>query len=242
MTQAASLLELQTSTSRSCAPRSVSTSFPRSARSSTFAPEAARRHGSARQGRPAGRASSQPTSRPTRTRSRRSPRRSTPSRPRSWRPPTIARSSRSRVRWTGCKRRRDKIEMESLQLMERIDKATAQTAKIDDALAQLAEKEAALVEQFKSVGGALQTAHRRHGDAARGTAAKSLAADLARALRADPREQGRRGRGRPRRRGVHRVPHVAAGRARPRACSRARRSARLPAVPPADRGARGRRE
>ena len=32
--------------------------------------------------------------------------------------------SSSRARWTACKRRRDKLEMETLQLMERIDKAT----------------------------------------------------------------------------------------------------------------------
>ncbi len=56
----------------------------------------------------------------------------------------------------GLKRRQDKMEMESLQIMERIDKATAQTAKIDDALKQLADKDAALCTRFKSVGGALQ--------------------------------------------------------------------------------------
>jgi len=47
--------------------------------------------------------------------------------------------------------------MESLQLMERIEKASAQIAKIDDALAQLADKDAALVARFKQVGGQLQT-------------------------------------------------------------------------------------
>ena len=47
--------------------------------------------------------------------------------------------------------------MESLGLMDRVEKATAQTATIDAALEQLAEKEAAAIEQFKSVGGALQT-------------------------------------------------------------------------------------
>lgn len=56
----------------------------------------------------------------------------------------------------GLRRRQDKLEMESLQLMERIDKATAQTAKIDEALGQLAAKDAALCARFKSVGGALQ--------------------------------------------------------------------------------------
>jgi predicted nucleic acid-binding Zn-ribbon protein len=57
----------------------------------------------------------------------------------------------------GLRRRQDKMEMESLQLMERIDKAKAQTGKIDEALAQLSAKEASSVEQFKLVGGALQT-------------------------------------------------------------------------------------
>ena len=57
----------------------------------------------------------------------------------------------------GLRRRRDKMEMESLQLMERIDKAKAQTDKIDEALMQLADKDAALVVRFKSVGGQLQS-------------------------------------------------------------------------------------
>jgi uncharacterized protein len=56
----------------------------------------------------------------------------------------------------GLRRRQDKMEMESLQLMERIDKAVAQTGKIDEALTQLAAKDAVLVKHFKKVGGALQ--------------------------------------------------------------------------------------
>ncbi len=56
----------------------------------------------------------------------------------------------------GLRRRQDKMEMESLQIMERIDKATAQAGKIDEALKQLTEKDAALVGKFKAVGGALQ--------------------------------------------------------------------------------------
>jgi predicted nucleic acid-binding Zn-ribbon protein len=56
----------------------------------------------------------------------------------------------------GLRRRQDKMEMESLQLMERIDKAAAQTTKIDEALKQLSEKDATLCERFKEVGGALQ--------------------------------------------------------------------------------------
>lgn len=57
----------------------------------------------------------------------------------------------------GLKRRRDKVEMLSLQLMERIDKAGGQLDKVDAALAQLGAKEASLVEQFKAQGGKLQS-------------------------------------------------------------------------------------
>ena len=57
----------------------------------------------------------------------------------------------------GLRRRRDKLEMESLGLMDRIEKATAQTATIDAAVVQLTQKEAAAIEQYKSVGGALQS-------------------------------------------------------------------------------------
>ena len=56
----------------------------------------------------------------------------------------------------GLRRRRDKLEMESLGLMDRIEKATGQTATIDAALEQLTEREAAAIAQYKSVGGALQ--------------------------------------------------------------------------------------
>lgn len=56
----------------------------------------------------------------------------------------------------GLKRRRDKVEMESLGILERMEKATAQAEKIDAALQQLSSKEAALVTQFRQVGGALQ--------------------------------------------------------------------------------------
>jgi len=57
----------------------------------------------------------------------------------------------------GLRRRRDKLEMESLGLMDRIEKASAQHATIDNAIEQLTQKEAAAIEQYKSVGGALQT-------------------------------------------------------------------------------------
>jgi hypothetical protein len=56
----------------------------------------------------------------------------------------------------GLKRRRDKIEMQSLQLMERIDKAIGQREKVDAALAQLAAKDESLVGQFQAKGGELQ--------------------------------------------------------------------------------------
>lgn len=56
----------------------------------------------------------------------------------------------------GLKRRCDKLEMEELQYMERLDKARAQVAAVHEHLARLAEKEAALVARFKAVGGGLQ--------------------------------------------------------------------------------------
>jgi len=56
----------------------------------------------------------------------------------------------------GFRRRVDKLEMESLQFMERIEKARVQTDKIDEAKASLGAKEAALIERFKAVGGELQ--------------------------------------------------------------------------------------
>jgi predicted nucleic acid-binding Zn-ribbon protein len=77
----------------------------------------------------------------------------------------------------GLKRRRDKLEMESLQLMERVEKVSSQTSTIDGALKQLAEKEATLVEHFKSVGGALQ-AHIAQEEAKRAAVAKSLPDEL----------------------------------------------------------------
>jgi len=57
----------------------------------------------------------------------------------------------------GLNRRRDKREIDSLAVMERIEKAVAQVGKVDEALAQLAAKENELVTRFQKVGGALQT-------------------------------------------------------------------------------------
>jgi predicted nucleic acid-binding Zn-ribbon protein len=77
----------------------------------------------------------------------------------------------------GLKRRRDKMEMESLVLMERIDKATGQTGTIDKALAQLTSQEAGLVKQFQTVGGELQT-HIADQESKRAKIAASMDADL----------------------------------------------------------------
>ncbi|MDZ4064065.1 MAG: C4-type zinc ribbon domain-containing protein [Coriobacteriia bacterium] len=55
------------------------------------------------------------------------------------------------------RRRKDKLEMEALGLMERQEKAVGQIAKIDQALEQLAEREATLVEEFTVKGGEIQT-------------------------------------------------------------------------------------
>jgi len=57
----------------------------------------------------------------------------------------------------GLRRRCDKIEMEELQYMERLDKAKGQVAAIEDHQAKLADKEAQLIERFKKVGGGVQS-------------------------------------------------------------------------------------
>lgn len=50
------------------------------------------------------------------------------------------------------KRRKDKLEMEEIELMERVEKANGQVAKVDAALAQLAAKEASITDQYKAKG------------------------------------------------------------------------------------------
>jgi len=50
------------------------------------------------------------------------------------------------------RRRKDKLEMEEIELMERVEKAKGQVGKVDAALGQLAAKEAALTEQYKAKG------------------------------------------------------------------------------------------
>lgn len=56
----------------------------------------------------------------------------------------------------GLKRRVDKLEMEEMQFLERVEKAESQVKTVDAALEAFAEKEAELVKHFKVVGGALQ--------------------------------------------------------------------------------------
>lgn len=51
------------------------------------------------------------------------------------------------------KRRRDKLEMEQMKLMERVEVGRAQVAKVDAALVQLARREEELTLAFKSKGG-----------------------------------------------------------------------------------------
>lgn len=55
------------------------------------------------------------------------------------------------------RRRKEKLEMEDLDLMERAEKAAGQVAKVDAALEQLAAQEATLTAQFRTEGGELQT-------------------------------------------------------------------------------------
>lgn len=55
------------------------------------------------------------------------------------------------------RRRKEKLEMEDLDLMERAEKAAGQVAKVDAALEQLATQEASLTAQFRTEGGELQT-------------------------------------------------------------------------------------
>ena len=55
------------------------------------------------------------------------------------------------------KRRKDKLEMESLQVMEKVEKAKEQIAKIDDATKSLDAREEKLGREFKEKGGELQT-------------------------------------------------------------------------------------
>ena len=60
------------------------------------------------------------------------------------------------------KRRKDKLENETLQTMERLEKARGQAEKIDTALSQLSSKEAELVAEFREKGGEIQSSLERH--------------------------------------------------------------------------------
>ncbi len=57
----------------------------------------------------------------------------------------------------GLKRRVDKLEMEELQYMERVEKASAQIATIGEAITTLSTKEKDFIKRFKKAGGAVQT-------------------------------------------------------------------------------------
>lgn len=56
----------------------------------------------------------------------------------------------------GLKRRVDKLEMESLQYMERVEKAATQLSTVDGHLDKLKDNEGKLIEHFRSAGGAVQ--------------------------------------------------------------------------------------
>lgn len=56
----------------------------------------------------------------------------------------------------GLKRRIDKLEMESLQYMERAEKAAVQLATVDAHLEKLTANEAHLIAEFRTIGGAVQ--------------------------------------------------------------------------------------
>lgn len=77
----------------------------------------------------------------------------------------------------GLRRRMDKLDMESLQFMERIEKAADQLKTIDAHLEKLQEKDAQLVASYREAGGAVQ---REIADleATRASLAGSLPADL----------------------------------------------------------------
>jgi predicted nucleic acid-binding Zn-ribbon protein len=75
------------------------------------------------------------------------------------------------------KRRREKLEMEQLTLLERVEKAKGQVAKVETGLKHLEVREAELVEEFQAKGGALQTGVEA-ASSERDTLAKGLDAEL----------------------------------------------------------------
>ncbi len=60
------------------------------------------------------------------------------------------------------KRRKDKLENDTLQTMERAETAKIQVAKVEDALEQLAARESELVARFREKGGAVQNTLEHH--------------------------------------------------------------------------------
>jgi len=75
------------------------------------------------------------------------------------------------------KRREDKLDNETLTLMERAEKAREQVAKIDVALDRLAAKEASLIAEYQTKGGEVQ-AHLEARKEARTALAAALGPDL----------------------------------------------------------------
>lgn len=55
------------------------------------------------------------------------------------------------------RRRKDKLERDTLDMMERVEKADAQRTKVATAVGQLAKREVRYIERFKEQGGGLQT-------------------------------------------------------------------------------------
>lgn len=77
----------------------------------------------------------------------------------------------------GLKRRCDKLEMEELQFMERVEKAAGQVKTVEEALGKLAEREAALIAKYREAGGAVQSEIAEF-ETARSRAAADVGTDL----------------------------------------------------------------
>lgn len=75
------------------------------------------------------------------------------------------------------RRRREKLEMEDLELMERLEKSKLQVGKVEVALQQLATQEATLTEKFRAEGGEIQGTIEKL-KAQRETLARSLSPQL----------------------------------------------------------------
>lgn len=75
------------------------------------------------------------------------------------------------------KRREDKLDNETISLMERAEKAREQVAKVDVALERLSAREAELIAQYRAKGGKVQTSLEEH-RTQREALATSLGEDL----------------------------------------------------------------